>query len=61
MGWFEAKLPGEHTKRCPQITTLELEFKDGKLIGTAAAMGASPNRMYYGISHYLELEKVIEE
>jgi len=56
-GWYNENIPGEHTLRCPQITVLKLEYKNGKFIGTAEAMASSPNRMYYGISHYLELEK----
>jgi hypothetical protein len=26
-------------------------------VGTAEAMASSPNRMYYGISHYVKFEK----
>ena len=57
MGWYAGNIPGEHLLRCTQTTILDLEYKNGKLIGTAVAIGSSPNRMYYGISHYLELEK----
>lgn len=56
-GWYKENIPGEHFLRCPQITTLNLDYKNGKLIGTAVALATSLNRMYYGISHYLELEK----
>ena len=56
-GWYNETIPGEHLLRCPQITSLNLKYKNGKLIGTAEAMASSPNRMYYGISHYVEFEK----
>ena len=61
MGWYAGDIPGEHLLRCPQITVLNLEYRTGKLIGTAVAMASSGNRMYYGISHYLELEKTESE
>ncbi len=56
-GWYKENIPGEHFLRCPQITTLNLEYKSGKLIGTAVAMASNSNRMHYGISHYVEFEK----
>lgn len=61
LGWYAGNIPGEHLLRCPQTTMLDLEYKNGKLIGTAAVLASSPNRMYYGISHYLELEKQDEK
>ena len=57
MGWYAGDIPGEHLTRCPQITMLDLEYRSGKLMGTAVAMASSGNRMHYGISHYFELEK----
>jgi len=57
MGTYPLSIPGEHLYRCPHSKTLlDLEYKLGKIKGTAVAL-ASSNRMYYGISHYLELEK----
>jgi len=32
-------------------------MKSGNLTGTAEAMASSPNRMYYGISNYVEFKK----
>lgn len=55
-GWYVERIPGEDLSRCPHTTLLDLEYQSGKLRGTAAAL-ASSKRMYYGISHYLELEK----
>ena len=57
MGWYAENIPGEHLLRCPQTTLLNLEYRNGKLIGTAAALASSGNKMYYALSHYLELEK----
>jgi len=57
LGWYEANIPGEHLLRYPQFTMLDLEYKSGKWLGTAVAMASNPNRMYYGISHYIEFEK----
>jgi len=57
MGWYAENIPGEHLLRCPQITMLDLEYKTGKLIGTAVAMASNSTRMHYGLSYYLELEK----
>lgn len=56
-GWYNENIPGEHLLRCPQTTLLNLEYKNGKLIGTAVAMASNPSRMHYGLSYYLELEK----
>ena len=57
MGTYPLSIPGEHLYRCPHSKTLlDLEYKSGKIKGTAVAQ-ASSNRMYYGISHYLELKK----
>lgn len=57
MGTYPLSIPGEHLYRCfYSITLLDLEYKSGKIKGTAVAQTSS-NRMYYGISHYLELEK----
>jgi len=55
-GWYAERIPDEFFSRCPQTTLLDLEYQSGKLRGTAVAL-ASSKRMYYGISHYLELEK----
>jgi CubicO group peptidase (beta-lactamase class C family) len=57
IGWYNENIPGEHVLRCPQITVLKLEYKNGNFVGTAEAIASSPNRMYYAISHYLELER----
>ena len=58
MGTYPLSIPGEHLSRCPHSETwLDLRYRSGKLIGTASAH-ANSNRMYYGISWYLELEKV---
>jgi len=57
MGWYAGNIPGEHLLRCPQTTLLNLEYRNGKLIGTAAALASSGNKMYYALSHYVELEK----
>ena len=56
-GWYAGNIPGEHLLRCPQITSLNLEYKNGKLTGTAVALASHPSRMHYGLSYYLELEK----
>lgn len=55
-GWFVGNIPGEHLLRCPQTTLLDLEYKNGKLIGTASAIASNSSRMYYALSYYLELE-----
>ncbi len=60
MGWYAEDIPGEHLLRCPQTTLLNLEYKNGKLIGTAVALASHSSRMHYAISHYLELEKEIK-
>ena len=57
MGWYAGNIPGEHLLRCPQTTRLNLEYRNGKLIGTAAALASHPSRMHYALSYYLELEK----
>ena len=57
MGWYAGEIPGEHLLRCPQTTMLNLDYKNGKLLGTAVALASNPNRMHYGLSYYLELEK----
>lgn len=57
MGWYAGNIPGEHLLRCPQTTLLNLEYKNGKLIGTAAALASNSSRMHYALSYYLELEK----
>jgi hypothetical protein len=56
-GWYNENIPGEHLKRCPQVTTLSMEYKNGKLMGTAVALASHPSWMHYGLSYYLELEK----
>ena len=57
MGTYPLNIPGEHLYRCADSrTTLDLQYKSGKIKGIASAL-ASSNRMYYGISFYLELEK----
>ena len=56
VGWYAEKIPEEDYSRCPHTTLLDLEYQSGKLRGTAVAL-ASSNRMYYGLSNYLELEK----
>ena len=55
-GWYAENIPGEYLLRCTGITLLDMEYNTGKLRGTAIAL-ASSNRMYYGISHYIELKK----
>lgn len=57
MGWYAGDIPGEHLFRCPQTTLLNLKYEDGKLIGTATALASNPSKMYYALSHYVELEK----
>jgi len=57
MGWYAGNIPGEHLLRCPQTTLLNLKYRNGKLIGTAVALASNSSRMYYALSHYLELEK----
>ena len=57
LGWYTDNIPGEHLLRCPQITLLDVEYKSGKLIGTAAALASHPSWMHYGISFYLEMNK----
>jgi hypothetical protein len=57
MGAYPLNIPGEHLYRCADSRTmLDLQYKSGKIKGIASAL-ASSNRMYYGISFYLELEK----
>jgi CubicO group peptidase (beta-lactamase class C family) len=57
MGSYPLSIPGKHLFKCPDSETwLDLNYKNGKLIGTAVARSNS-NRMYYGISYYLELER----
>ncbi len=56
MGWYSENVPGEYISRSSGITLLDLEFDSGKLRGTAVSLASSP-RIYYGISHYLELER----
>lgn len=56
MGWYAEKIPCDDLKRCSHVTLLDIEYRSGKLIGIAAAL-ANSDRMYYGISHYLELVK----
>jgi CubicO group peptidase (beta-lactamase class C family) len=57
MGAYPLNIPGEHLIRCADSKTmLNLQYESGKIKGIAAAL-ASSNRMYYGISYYLELEK----
>ena len=56
-GWYAGNIPGEHLLRCPQTTLLNLEYRNGKLIGTAAALASNSSRMHYALSYYLELEK----
>lgn len=60
MGWYTDSIPSEDTKRCSHITMLDLKYDSGKIKGTAAAL-ANSNRMYFGISHYVELERVENE
>ena len=56
-GWYAGDIPGEHLLRCPQTTMLNLEYRNGKLIGTAAALASNSSRMHYALSYYLELDK----
>jgi len=57
MGKYSLSIPGEHLYRCADSKTmLNLQYESGKIKGIAAAL-ASSNRMYYGISFYLELER----
>jgi hypothetical protein len=56
MGWYSEQIPDEYLSRCPHTTLLDLYYQSGKLKGTAVAL-ASSSRMYYAISHYLELER----
>ncbi|MBT3630456.1 MAG: beta-lactamase family protein [Candidatus Marinimicrobia bacterium] len=57
MGWYAGNIPGKHLIRCPQTTLLNLEYKNEKLVGIAVALASNSSRMYYALSHYLELEK----
>lgn len=57
MGWYAEMIPGPYVERCPHVTLLDLEYRSEKLKGIAVAL-ASSKRMYYGISHYVELEKI---
>lgn len=58
MGWYNENIPGDHLTRSPQFTILKIEYKDGKLVGTADATASNLTRMHYGISHFVEFEKV---
>ena len=60
MGWYTDDIPSEDTTRCSHITMLDLKFDSERIRGTAAAL-ADSNRMYFGLSHYVELEKVEKE
>lgn len=60
MGWYTEPIPTEDTKRHSHITLLDLKYDSGKLKGTAGAI-ADSNRMYFGMSYYVELEKVEDE
>lgn len=60
MGWYTDPIPSDDTERCSHITMLDLKYDSGKIRGTAAAL-ADSNRMYFGISHYVELEKAENE
>lgn len=56
-GWYNENIPGDHLLKCPQASSLNLEYKNGKLIGTVAALASHPSRMHYGISFFVEFEK----
>jgi len=58
MGWYNENIPGDHLARSPQFTILKIEYKDGKLVGTADATASNLTRMHYGISHYVEFTKI---
>ncbi len=57
MGWYAGNIPGDHLKRCPQTTLLNLKYKGDKLIGSAAALASDSAKMHYALSYYLELER----
>jgi CubicO group peptidase (beta-lactamase class C family) len=55
-GWVDARLPTADTARLPHILVVDIVRNGKKIEGSVAAISAD-DRMYFGLSHYIRLEK----
>lgn len=55
-GWVDARVPVEDAMRRPHVAVLDIVREGENLAGSITAISAA-ERMYYGLSYYISLEK----
>jgi CubicO group peptidase (beta-lactamase class C family) len=55
-GWVDARLPTADAQRLPHVLVVDVVREGKRLTGSVSAISAA-ERMYYGLSHYISLEK----
>lgn len=56
-GWVDARIPTADAQRLPHIMVVDI-VRDGKKLGGSVSSISAGDRMYFGLSYYISLEKI---